>query len=269
MIGHPFAMVPLPAERSGAKPRSKGLTMMMDFGLPRGHVRDLLGLIAPYVDFAKFVVGTARLYPEDYLLDKVELYRGFDVHPFIGGQFLEYVFATQGFAGVRPYCEEARRLGFEAIEVSDNVVPLTDAERTRLISTAIDCGLGVHGEVGSKSGSSTAETLIGQAEVCFAAGADLVLVEGAELIDGDALNVPLLEALKSELDVTKVMFELSGPWIPGTTLSDVYQLRNFLIEAFGPDVNIANLTPDQVFETEVLRVGLGSIGPPAAADLTG
>jgi len=257
-------MVPLPTERSGTKPRSQGLTMMMDLGLSSGHARDLLGLIAPYLDFAKFVVGTARLYPEDYLLEKLAIYREFDVHPFIGGQFLEYVYATQGFAGVRPYCEEARRLGFEAIEVSDNCVPLTDDERTRLISTAIDCGLGVHGEVGSKDAGSNAATLIRQAEVCFAAGADLVLVEGAELIDGGTLNVPLLEELKSGLDVTKVMFELGGPWIPGTTLSDVHQLRNFLIGAFGPDVNIANLLPDQVWETEALRVGLGSVGPPAA-----
>ena len=262
----PFAMVPLPAERSGSKPRSKGLTMMMDFGVPCGHARDLLGLIAPYVDYAKFVVGTARLYPEDYLLEKLEIYREFDVHPFIGGQFLEYVFATQGFPGVRPYCEEARRLGFEAIEVSDNVVPLTDEERTRIIMTAIDCGLGVHGEVGSKGEHTDAATLIRQAEVCFAAGADLVLVEGAELIDVGALNVPLLEELKSGLDVARVMFELSGPWIPGTTMTEVYQLRNFLISAFGADVNIANVTPDQVFETEVLRVGLGSVGPPDAAN---
>ena len=82
---YPFAMVQLPAERSGSNPRSKGLTMMMDFGLPRGHLRDLLGLLAPYVDYAKFVVGTARLHPVDYLLEKLEIYLEFDVHPIIGG----------------------------------------------------------------------------------------------------------------------------------------------------------------------------------------
>ena len=263
MTGYPFAMVPLPAERSGSKPRTRGLTMMKDAGLPRDHMRGLLDLIAPYVDYAKFVVGTARLYPEDHLLEKLAIYREFDVHTFIGGQFLEYVFATQGFPGVRPYCEEARRLGFEAIEVSDNRVPLTDEERTRLISTAVDCGLEVHGEVGSKDTRSTAATLVRQAETCFAAGSKLVLVEGAELIDDDALNVPLLEELKSGLDVARVMFELSGPWIPGTTMAEVYQLRNFLIGTFGPDVNIANVLPEDVFETEVLRVGMGSAGPPS------
>ena len=269
MTTYPFAMVPLPAERSGSKPRTSGLTMMKDAGLPRGHLRGLLDLIAPCVDYAKFVTGTARLHPEDHLLEKLEIYREFDVHTFIGGQFLEYVFATRGFPGVRPYCEEARRLGFEAIEVSDNRVPLTDEERTRLISTAVNCGLEVHGEVGSKDVHTTAATLIRQAEDCFAAGSKLVLVEGAELIEGGSLNVPLLEELKAGLDVTKVMFELSGPWIPGTTMAEVYQLRNFLIDAFGPDVNIANVRPEDVFETEVLRVGLGSAGPPAGVAQAG
>ena len=33
----PFASVPLPAERSTTTPRRKGLTMMMDWGLPMGQ----------------------------------------------------------------------------------------------------------------------------------------------------------------------------------------------------------------------------------------
>ena len=262
MSKFPFAMILLPAERSTAKPRKRGLTMMMDWGLPLGHLEDWLGLIAPYVDFAKFVVGTSRLYQEDYLRQKLDLYRQFDIHPFIGGQFLEYVYGLQGFAGVKPYCEEAYRLGFRAIEVSDNCVPLNDNERGRLIGTAIDCGLEVHGEVGSKSENTDAATLIRQAEVCLSAGADLVLVEGAELIDDGVLSVSLLDALRSGLDLSKVMFELSGVWIPGTTNSEVYELKKFLVTEFGPDVNIANVFPEQIWETEALRVGLSVVGPP-------
>ena len=33
--------------------------MMMDWGMPLREQEDLLSLIAPYVDIAKFVVGTA------------------------------------------------------------------------------------------------------------------------------------------------------------------------------------------------------------------
>lgn len=257
----PFAMVPLPAERSIEKPRHKGLTMMMDWGLPLAQQRDWMDLIAPYVDLAKFVVGTARLYDESYLREKIALYKAHDVHPFIGGQFLEYVYAMQGLQGARPYFLEARRLGFDAIEVSDNCVPLDDGARAALIEDAVGCGLEVHGEVGSKSDGTDAATLIAQAEACFAAGADLVLVEGAELLTEGEPNRPLIAALRDGLDMSKVIFELIGPWIPNTHHCDVYALKKFFIAEFGPDVNIANVMPDQVWETEALRAGLSVVGP--------
>ncbi len=257
----PFALVPLPPMRSRSKPRTTGLTMMMDWGLPIGQQRDWLGLLGPHVDLAKFVVGTARLYDEPYLEEKIALYKEHDVHGFIGGQFLEYVYATQGVAGATPFFEEAKRLGFEAIEVSDNVVPLDAATRQTLIRKAVDCGLEVHGEVGSKSDETSAAVLIEEANQCFDAGANVVLVEGAELlIDGEP-NGKLIAGLREGLDASRVIFELIGPWIAGTHHCDVYQLKKFLIEEFGPDVNLANVMPEHVFETEALRVGLSVTGP--------
>lgn len=264
MSRQPFAQVPLPAERSTDKPRTCGLTMMMDWGLPLGLQRDWLELQARYVDLAKLVVGTARLYDEEVLERKLALYREHAVAPFLGGQFLEYVFATQGMAGVRPYCEEARRLGFEAIEVSDNVVTLDPRQRRDLIATAVDCGLHVHGEVGSKSEQSGAAALIAQAEDSFAAGADVVLVEGAELLRPDGSpDHALVDGLRGGLDTRRVIFELSGTWVPGTRNTDVYWLKVFLVRTFGPDVNLANVLPEQVWETEALRCGLSIPGPPA------
>ena len=258
----PFAMMSIPSARSVIKPRDKGLTMMMDWGLPLGALKDWLGLIAPYVDFAKFVAGTPRLYDEDYLRKKIHLYEEFDVYPFIGGQFLEYFVATKGIESIEPYCVEAHRLGFRAIEVSDNCVPLSDDDRRRLIGTAIECGLDVHGEVGSKNENTDAEILMQQANVCFDAGAEYVLVEGAEFIKSGVLKVELLNELKDNLDLGRVMFELSGTWISGTTSSEVYQLKSFLIKEFGSNVNIANVLPENVWETEAMRVGLSVGGPP-------
>jgi len=261
----PFSLVPRSVDRSMDKPRKSGLTMMMDWGLPLGVQREWLDLNAPFIDLAKFVAGTARLYEEDYLLQKIALYKSHNIHPFIGGQFLEYVFATQGIAKARPYFEEAKRLGFEAIEVSDNCVPLDSQARQTLIRTAVDCGLEVHGEVGSKSEDTGAATLIAQAEECFDAGADVVLVEGAELLINGEPNRALLSELRDGLDVSRVIFELIGPWVPGTHNCDVYDLKKFLISEFGPDVNLANVMPHDIFETEALRVGLSVVGPDCLA----
>ena len=258
----PFTFIELPPERCREKPRHAGLTMMMDWGLPLGQQRDWLSLVAPFVDLAKLVVGTARLYEEETLVEKLGIYGDHGVAPFIGGQFLEYVYATQGTAGVEPFCQEAVRLGIAAIEVSDNVVTMSDDVRRELIRTAVGCGLEVHGEVGSKSENSGAETLIRQAQVCFEAGCSVVLVEGAELIEGGEPNVELIEGLRAGLDLERVIFELSGHWIPGTYNTDVYALKNFLVRTFGPNVNLANVMPEHVFETETLRAGLSVSGPP-------
>lgn len=258
----PFAFIDVPHGRERTKPRTVGLTMMMDWGLPIGIQRDWLSLVAPFIDLAKLVVGTARLYEEETLLAKLALYREHDVAPFIGGQFLEYVYATQGRAGVTPFCEEAVRLGVAAIEVSDNVVSMTNAVRRELIQIAVGCGLEVHGEVGSKSENSTAAVLVEQANVCFDAGCSVVLVEGAELIKDGKPNAALIDGLRDGLGLERVIFELSGPWIPGTYNTDVYSLKNFLVRTFGPNVNLANVMPENVFETETLRAGLSVAGPP-------
>jgi phosphosulfolactate synthase len=258
----PFANVPLPASRS-TKPRKRGLTMMMDWGLAYRRAEDYMEVLAPYVDLVKFVVGTSRLYPEDYLKRKLALYNENGVTPFLGGQFAEYVFATQGWDGMPAFFEEAKRLGFHALEISDNCVPLNDQERARMIGMAIDRGLEVHGEVGSKVEMQSADELIQQARVCFAAGADIVLVEGAELVANGKPNAEMLRKLRSELDLEKTLFELTGPWIKGETQSTVHQLKRFLLDEFGPDINLANVMPDDVLETEALRVGLSVVGPTA------
>jgi len=262
--GVPFAMVPLPEARS-RKPRTTGITMMMDWGLAPGRAEDNMALLAPYVDLVKFVVGTARLYPEDLLMAKLEMYKGFDVTPFLGGQFSEYVYATQGWPGMAPFFAEAKRLGFDALEISDNCVPLDDTERARMIETAIGCGHEVHGEVGSKLEMQSAAELIHQANVCFDAGADVVLIEGAELVVDGKPNREMLAGLKDGIDQERTLLELTGPWIKGVTLNDVYELKRFLLDEFGPDVNLANVMPDDVMETEALRCGLSVVGPKVTA----
>ena len=257
----PFAFVELPKERSVKKPRRTGLTMMADFGLPQGQVADVLSLAGDYIDLGKIAVGTSRLYDLAYLKRKLALYRKHRVRPFIGGQFMEYVYATYGDAMLPRYLKEAKRVGFDVIEISDNCVPLTQRERMAQIRLARDHGLAVFGEVGSKDMKNDATKLVGQAEDCFKAGAELVLVEAAELIENGKPKMKLINGIRRSLDMEKVLIELPGPWITGVTLSAVEDMKKFLVSEFGPDVNIANVLPQDVLETEALRVGLGVVGP--------
>lgn len=254
-------MVPLPAGRS-SKPRRSGLTMIVDQGLPLAQQADLLRLAGEYADLAKIKTGTARLYPEAVLVEKLKQYRRHRVQPFLGGQFHEYVFATQGSRALAGLYDEALRLGFAAIEISDNVVPLSSRERKAQIRAARSVGLVVYGEVGSKNTLSNPKLLVAQAEDCFAAGAALVLVEAAELVRKGRPNRRTLDLIVKNLDLRKIMIELPGPWIPEVRKCDIEVLKKLLVEELGPDVNLANVVPEDLLDLETTRVGLGVAGPP-------
>jgi len=258
----PFHFVPLPRERSVRKPRTNGRTMIVDDGLPLAWARDLVALGGAYIDLAKIKTGTARLYPRAQLLGKLRLYKRHRIQPFLGGQFHEYVFATQGRKALSRYYREARALGFDAIEISDNVVPLTDRERRSQIRGAIAAGLIVYGEVGSKETLSHPALLVRQAEACFEAGAALVLVEAAELVEKGKLRRKTIDLLRRSLDLSRVMIELPGPWIRDVRSCDIEDMKKALVAALGPDLNLANVAPASILDTEATRTGLGTAGPP-------
>ena len=258
----PFHFVPLPKARSTRKPRASGRTMIIDDGLPLAWTRDLVALAGDYIDLAKIKTGTARLYPRAQLVQKLRFYKKNRIQPFLGGQFHEYVFATQGAKALPGYYDESLALGFEAIEISDNVVPLTDAERRGQIRAAVKAGLLVYGEVGSKETMSNPRLLVRQAEVCFSAGAALVLVEAAELVDKGKLRTKTIDLLVKSLDLSRVMIELPGPWISDVRSCDIEDMKKALVVALGPDVNLANVPPASINDTEATRTGLGTAGPP-------
>jgi len=256
----PFDFIPLPAGRS-LKPRDNGRTMMIDDGLPLAHVADLLDTAGDYADLVKIKTGTARLYRRDTLQAKLALYGRHQVRPFLGGQFHEYVFATQGEDMLPRFYEEALALGFTTIEISDNTVPLTPQQRMGQIRNACAAGLTVFGEVGSKETVNDPLALVEQARDCLEAGAQLVLVEAAELVDAGRLRHDTIQILKRELDLSRVMIELPGPWIADVRSCDIESMKKALFAEFGPDVNLANVAPDSLIDTEAERIGLGTAGP--------
>lgn len=256
----PFAFVSIDSRRSRDKPRRSGLSMIVDDGLPLAYVESVLALAGAYIDLMKIKTGTARLYPREQLTGKLALYERNGIRPFIGGQFHEYVFATQGEAALPRFYEEARALGFRTIEISDNTVPLTDDQRRRQIVTAIASGLEVFGEVGSKETLSRPELLLTQAQICFDAGASLVLVEAAELVEQGRVRRETLQIVK-RLPADRIMIELPGPWIAGVRSCDIEDMKKIVLAEFGPDVNLANIDVTTIIDTEAQRVGLGTAGP--------
>lgn len=262
MTNMAFEFLELIGQRCSQKPRKTGLTMVMDTGYGLAMLRDQLQIVGPYIDFAKIIVGSARLYQREILIEKLGVYEAFQIRPFLGGQFLEYVVATQGFEVVPRFMQEARDLGVAAVEVSDNCVTFTDDQRLRLIEAGLEAGLHIHGEVGSKQDKVDIGELIRQANTMLSAGCDVVLFEAAELVDAGVTNEDSIAAIHDSITPEQTMIELPGTWIKGVTLNHVYEMMKNVVRIFGTNANIGNVAMPEVLELECTRTGIGTAGPP-------
>lgn len=260
-----FPMIGIPAERSMTKPRRKGFTMMIDWGMPLGVQADYLDMSGRFIDLAKIAVGSVRVYGEQQLRRKLALYKDHGVRCFVGGGIVERLYALEGRDALPPFFREMKRVGIDVVEISDNYVTLDRDERLRQTALARDAGLAVFGEIGSKHDHSGAEFLLSQARDCFDGGSEMLIVEGYELVDGGRPKSELITALREGLDFSRALFELPGPWISGVNASQVQDLKKFLIGEFGPDVSLGNVMPEDIFETEMSRQGMGVVQPTRVA----
>ena len=255
-----FPFVPLDSRRSTGKPRRSGLTMVSDYQLSLGALEELLELAGDYIDIFKIATGTARLFDRDHLIKKLALLNRFGVRSLLGGQFQEYVLHAMGIEAMPRHLEEARAVGFDLVEISDNVVDLGPGTRERLFDAVRGAAMAPVGEIGDKREHTATAAMVAEIREVLDLGAELAMIEGQELMHGGSPNDDLILTLKREVDVSRCMFELSTPRV-GSTAPEIYLGKKFLVKTFGPDVNLGNVTPDVVIETETTRLGLGSAGP--------
>jgi len=252
-------------QREG-KPREKGLTWMIDWGLGLLSQEDTLRIASPYIDLAKVAVGISRMVSEDFLIEKNALYRRFDVEPFPGGMLLELAMhqykkrGKDALDAARIYYQESRRVGYTTMEVSDNVIHITPQEKRRLISLAAEeFHFKVLGEVGTKTEMTEADKMIADIDNCLEAGSWKAVLEAAEFVDREqgGLRLDLVDTVLEKFPSEKLIFEMPGPWNSGTTLSGAHDMKMYLIENLGPEVNLGNILPQDVVELETLRLNLG------------
>ncbi|MCY0886952.1 MAG: phosphosulfolactate synthase [Alicyclobacillaceae bacterium] len=252
----PFAQtMTLPIQRIHAKPRSHGLTMILDKGLGMHELSDLLTTGGPYVDFLKLGFGTSLLYPADVLRQKLALAKTHDVIAYPGGTLTEIAYCQNNFEN---FCREATEIGFAALEISDGTISLSERERTAMIATARRSVSVVLSEIGKKNGSKFSPKIMArQAERDLAAGANYVVVEGREhghsagIYDNRGeIDVSLFEEFLDHLgpeSTTRILWEA-----PQKTQQVTFMKR------FGSEVNLGNIPPNDLLAVESLRCGLRS-----------
>ncbi|WP_448627738.1 phosphosulfolactate synthase [Geodermatophilus sp. URMC 64] len=229
------------------KPRRRGLTHVLDKGLPVADAARLLEVCGEYVDVWKFGWGTAYLDPG--LAAKLAVLREHGVLGCTGGTLLEVAW-HQGAAG--EFLAWAADLGFPCVEVSNGVAPLGPSDKRALIETAA-ARFVVLAEIGSKDPDAEVSPAAWAAAAAAdrAAGATWVVTEGREsgtvgLFASDgAVRTDVAAAVVDAVGVECAVFEAPRK-----------EQQAWLIRRFGPDVNLGNIPPAETLGVEALRLGL-------------
>lgn len=229
--------------------RSYGLTSIADFGTPLGHLEAYLQDYHSYIDIAKIGIGSAYVTPN--LLEKINLYKKYNVIPYCGGTLFEKCFAQEK---LDEYANSLQMLGIEWIEISNGTIDIPLHKRISLIKK-LKQQFNVIAEVGSKDQDKEMPLSEWEHEInlLLATGCKYVITEGRD--SGTAgiynrsgnVNMDLINQISQNIDVNKVIFEAPTP-----------KQQMFFINQFGANVNLGNVKLQDVLVLETQRLGLRS-----------
>jgi phosphosulfolactate synthase len=229
------------------KPRVVGLTHVLDKGLTPQTTSALLDVVGDQVDVWKFGWGVAYIDPA--LPRKMAYLREREVTTCLGGTLLEIAWSQGRAQECLAWAEDA---GFDAVEVSRGVAPMRLDDKRELIKIAAESFI-VLAETGIKDERVVLSSEQWRDEITadVAAGATWVITEGREsgtvgIYDGAGRpHLDIIEAAVHAAGLDRVLFEAPRK-----------DQQAWLINRYGPDVNLGNIAPDDVLPLTTLRQGL-------------
>ena len=230
-----------------AKPRETGLTMMMDKGLSKTEAISFIESSAEFTDLVKFGFGTgifAKQIPE-----KIKLYKKAGIEPYFGGTLFESFVVRNMFDEYRKFIAST---GVSTIEISDGSMRLHH-DKKLLYIRELSKDFRVLSEVGSKvkGVEISHEAWVSMMKTELAAGAWKVIAEARESgtigiynSDGSA-NIELVDDIIHHVNIENVLWEAPNK-----------AQQVWFINLLGANVNLGNISFNEVVSLEALRLGL-------------
>ena len=231
------------------KPREQGITHLLDRGLAVVEIDSLIEVAGDYIDIVKLGWGTAIA--TGNLQAKLERYKHHGIPVVLGGTLTELAIAQGRLDRMVAWLHE---LGLEHIEVSDGTITIEHERKLEMIETLAK-EFTVLSEVGSKDNTRIMAPFrwVEQIERELAAGAWKVIAEARESgtvgifrHDGE-VRMGLIDEIAHAVSPDKILFEAPQK-----------DQQVWFIRRFGPDVNLGNISPEEVLSLETIRVGLRS-----------
>jgi phosphosulfolactate synthase len=235
------------------KPRQKGITMVLDKGLGLETAESLMNISGDYVDYLKFGWGTSIVHEQDIIKDKVAMYKSHNITPYTGGTLFELAYMNDK---LEEFFQEAHDLGFEAIEVSDGSTTISHDKKLECIESAKKDGFEVLSEVGKKDPGLDKELSLDERieymQNELGAGSSLIIVEARE--GGKNIGIYDKAGNAKEDEIDYILDNFDGNKILWEAPNKDQQV--FFILKLGNDVNLGNVSTDDITSLETLRRGL-------------
>ncbi|MFZ1666840.1 MAG: phosphosulfolactate synthase [Flavobacteriales bacterium] len=229
------------------KPREEGLNMVMDKGLSFRQAEDLIDSAGHLTDLVKLGFGTSFATPK--LKEKIALYQQADIKVYLGGTLFEAFIARGQFEDYRRLLD---KLKCDAVEVSDGSIDLEHDVKLKYINT-LARDLTVLSEVGSKETG----ILISPAKWVrmmnseLDAGSWKVIAEARE---SGTVGIYRPSGHAHTTLVNRIMAKVPGKDIIWE--APIKSQQTWFIKQVGANVNLGNVSPDEVIALEALRLGL-------------
>jgi phosphosulfolactate synthase len=230
-----------------AKPRTSGITMIMDKGLSLEETKNFMSVSHPHVDLVKLGFGTAYVTPD--LKQKLAIYASYNVPVYFGGTLFEAFLIRNQF---EDYINTCKEYGIQYMEVSDGSISIPHSEKCGYIEKLTKHGI-VLSEVGSKDAAHIIPPYkwieLMKAEI--EAGSTYVIAEAREagnvgIYRGSGeVREGLVQEILTQIPEEKILWEAP---------QKAQQL--YFLELIGCNVNLGNIAPSEIIALETMRIGL-------------
>lgn len=229
------------------KPRSKGITMVMDKGLSINEVENFLSVAGDHTDIVKLGWATSFVTPN--LSEKLKIYRQAGIPVYFGGTLFEAFIVRGQF---EDYQRVLEKFGMEYAEVSDGSITIdheTKCEYIRSLAKQVT----VISEVGSKDEDKIIPPYkwIQLMKAELEAGSWKVIAEAREsgnvgLYRGTGEpRMGLIEEILTQIPQEKIIWEAPQK-----------AQQVWFVKLLGSNVNLGNIAPAEVIPLETVRLGL-------------
>lgn len=230
-----------------AKPRKKGITMVMDKGLGLKEAELFIDSSAHLVDLVKLGFGTSII--SNNLKEKIALYKKAGINVYLGGTLFEAFIIRKQY---KDYVKLLDDLNIDYAEVSDGSITIPHNEKCKYIS-ALSKKTTVLSEVGSKEEGIIIHPnkWITMMKKELEAGSWKVIAEARESgtvgiyhSNGKTHSI-LVDKIISKVNVDDILWEAPQK-----------SQQVWFVKQFGSNVNLGNIGVNDAVALETLRLGL-------------